>query len=136
MLQHKLSQRSLQRLVGVHSDLVRTVVLGLQLSPVDFGVHEGRRTLERQKYLVKKGVSWTLKSRHLTGHAVDLWIYKPGFTGVDWNDWDSCNLMIDAVLEAGNRLGVPVESGYRMWGKDAPHFQLPGVLSYIDPVPV
>ena len=33
---------------------------------------ERRRTLERQRELVKVGASRTLDSRHLTGHAVDL----------------------------------------------------------------
>lgn len=36
------------------------------------------RTFEEQKRLVEKGVSWTLRSKHLKGLAVDLLIMKDG----------------------------------------------------------
>jgi len=47
---------------------------------MDFRVHEGVRTLERQRELFKNGASQTLKSKHLVqadgyGHAVDLYPY-------------------------------------------------------------
>ncbi|MCP9270530.1 M15 family peptidase, partial [Xenorhabdus sp. XENO-1] len=45
----KFSQRSENNLKGVHPDLVAVVRRALALSPVDFTVIEGLRTLERQK---------------------------------------------------------------------------------------
>lgn len=71
----RLSSRSLARLDGVHPDLIRVVKRAIQITPVDFGITEGLRTKERQKELVAKGASRTLKSRHLTGHAVDVVAY-------------------------------------------------------------
>ena len=68
----KLGPRSVARLKGVHPDLVKVVERAIQLTPVDFTVLEGLRSLERQKALVAAGASQTLKSRHLDGHAVDL----------------------------------------------------------------
>jgi len=73
----QLSQKSLARLIGIHPDLVRVVKLGLTMSPHDFAVSEGLRSLERQRELVAKGASMTLKSKHLRqidgwAHAVDL----------------------------------------------------------------
>lgn len=67
-----LSTRSLRRLKGVESDLVRVVVLGLRYSPIDFAVTEGLRDIERQRILMADGFSKTLKSKHLVGRAVDI----------------------------------------------------------------
>ena len=74
----KLSQRSLDRLEGVKPDLVNVVKRAIELTKVDFGVIEGLRTEERQKELVEKGASQTMKSKHLTGDAVDLMAYLDG----------------------------------------------------------
>lgn len=67
-----LTPRDIERLKGVHPDLVRVVRRAAQLSPIDFRVVEGMRTLARQKQLFDQGASTTMRSRHLTGHAVDI----------------------------------------------------------------
>ncbi len=66
-----LSERSLKNLTGVHPDLVRVIEFAAGLG-VSFIVTEGMRTIERQKQLLAAGKSRTLRSRHLSGHAVDL----------------------------------------------------------------
>jgi len=71
----QLSQRSLDRLKGVDPKLVEVVKRAIEITEVDFGVTEGLRTLERQKELVAKGASHTLKSKHIGGKAVDLVAY-------------------------------------------------------------
>ena len=48
---HEFSAKSQSKLEGVDPRLVQIAVLALQLSPVDFGITEGVRTLERQKEL-------------------------------------------------------------------------------------
>ena len=70
--------RSLQNLAGVHPDLHRVCNKALAITTVDFGVIEGRRTLDRQRELVASGASRTMNSRHLTGHAVDVMAYVGG----------------------------------------------------------
>ena len=74
-----LSRRSLKNLEGVHADLVRVVERALEITSVDFVVTEGLRSVERQEQLVKSGASKTRRSRHLTGHAVDVaaWVTLP-----------------------------------------------------------
>jgi len=67
-----LSQRSRDKLAGVHPDLVRVVERAIELTEIDFVVTEGLRTVERQKQLVAAGASATMNSRHITGHAVDV----------------------------------------------------------------
>lgn len=119
----KFSERSLNNLKGVHPDLVRVVTLALYKSPVDFGVTEGLRTVERQKQLVAEGKSQTMNSRHITGHAIDVFAY-PTSAG-SW-DMKYYKQIADAFAEASKELGIPVEWGGN-WKtfKDGPHFQLP-----------
>jgi len=118
-----LGPRSKVRLQGVNPDLVKVVERAIKLSEVDFTVIEGLRTLERQRKLVDSGASQTMKSRHLTGHAVDLaaWVDDQ----VDWS-WPLYDKIAAAMKQASAQVNVPIE-----WGgdwtsfKDGPHFQLP-----------
>ena len=118
-----LSKKSLDRLSGVHPDLVRVVKRAIEITTVDFAVLEGVRSKSRQEQLVKAGASQTMNSRHLTGHAVDLGAYVSG--SVRW-DWPLYHKIADAVKQAASELGVPLEWGgdWRTF-KDGPHFQLP-----------
>jgi peptidoglycan L-alanyl-D-glutamate endopeptidase CwlK len=125
-----LSTRCLRRLEGVHPDLVRVIKAAAE--GADFIVTEGLRTAEKQASLVKAGASQTLRSRHLTGHAVDLAVLVDG--DVRW-DWPAYDKLGDHVKKVASLLvpPVPVE-----WGgdwksfRDGPHFQLPRTL-YPDP---
>lgn len=120
-MSYKFSKRSEQRLEGVHPDLVRVVRRALDLSPVDFAVVEGVRTMARQKALVEAGASWTMKSRHLTGHAVDL---APVIGGVVRWDWPPFYRIADAMKSAAIELHIPLDWGGDWKVKDGPHWQL------------
>lgn len=95
----------------------------IEISLVDFTVLEGLRTLARQKLLVSTGKSQTMRSRHLTGHAVDL---APWVNGTVAWDFELCRKIALAMAEASAALAIPVEWGGN-WKtfKDGPHFQLP-----------
>ena len=118
----KLGKKSIERLQGVHPDLVRVVERAIELSTVDFTVLEGLRSPERQQTLVASGASQTLNSRHITGHAVDLgaWVDNQ----VDWS-WPLYTKIANAMKAAATELGIPI-----VWGgdwktfKDGPHFEL------------
>ena len=118
----KLSARSLSRLEGVHPDLVKVVHRAIQNSTVDFAVLEGLRTPERQQQLVKAGASLTLKSRHLTGHAVDLGAIVDG--KIRW-DWPLYYKIAEAMKDAARDLKVSITWGgdWTMF-KDGPHYEL------------
>ena len=121
-----LDDRSRKRLEGVHPDLVAVVLGTAQITEVDFIVTEGLRTKERQEQLVRAGASKTLKSRHLTGHAVDL-AAKVG-NEVRW-DWPLYHKLASAMKDSAATLGIEIE-----WGgdwksfPDGPHFQLPWAI--------
>lgn len=118
----KLSRRSLAALSGVHPDLVRVVQRAIEITPVDFVVTEGLRNFERQRALVAAGASRTTKSRHLTGHAVDVAAWVGG--EVRW-DWPLYERIANAMKRAAGELGVLI-----VWGgdwasfRDGPHFEL------------
>jgi peptidoglycan L-alanyl-D-glutamate endopeptidase CwlK len=120
---YRLGTRSKTRLAGVHPDLVKVVERAIELTPIDFTVLEGLRTLATQRKYVASGASKTLRSRHLTGHAVDL---APMVEGkVSWA-WPHYHIMAPAMKQAAKELGIPLEWGgdWRTF-KDGPHFQLP-----------
>ena len=104
----KLSQRSLDRLVGVDDALVAVVTTAIEYTKVDFGVIEGLRTIERQQELVDRGASKTMKSKHLNGSAVDLVAYIGPRVSWELNLYDD---IADAMKQAATELGVVVRWG-------------------------
>lgn len=135
---YALGARSLARLEGVDPRLVRVVKRAIGLSKVDFTVIEGRRTLARQRELYAQGrtkpgpvVTWTLKSKHIDGSAVDV---APWINGaIDWNNLKNFDLIAEAMFEAARIEGVRIRWGAD-WNRngrprergetDSPHFEI------------
>lgn len=117
-----LSQRSKDRLKGVHPDLVKVIEEAIKESPLDFSISEGLRTKERQKVLFDTGKSQTMNSRHITGHAIDFAVIRDG--EVTW-DFKYYQLVADHIKKVAKELGVDI-----VWGgdwqsfKDGPHIEL------------
>lgn len=125
-----LSPAARAKLEGVHPDLVRVVLKAAEDKSVQFTVTEGARSIERQKEMVAKGASQTMRSRHVVdaagvAHAVDLAVVVGG--KITWQ-WSWYAQLARVMKAAAAELGVPIE-----WGgdwttlKDGPHFQLPWV---------
>lgn len=119
----KLDKISEQRLQGVHPDLVKVVRLCAQHTGLPFRVTEGLRTVQRQRQLYAAGASKTMRSRHLTGHAVDL-VAMPGGK-VSWA-WPLYDRLANEMEQAARDLKIPVEWG-GSWTRfrDGVHWQLP-----------
>lgn len=128
---YALGKRSLDRLQGVHPDLVKVVKRAIEITPFDFTVIEGVRSKEKQAENVKKGVSQTMNSRHLTGHAVDV---APLIDGaIPWNDKTKFNTLSNVMFQAARELNIPIRWGGD-WNEngdwkdekfyDGPHFEL------------
>lgn len=130
-----LGKTSLARLQGVDETLVNVVKRAIQISEVDFSVLEGLRTLQRQRELYAQGrtapgkiVTWTMKSKHLEGKAVDLVPYP-----LDWNDLKKFDKISKAMFAAAKEQGVKLRWGadWNSNGKprekgeyDSPHFEI------------
>lgn len=135
-----LSSGSVTGLTGVHQDLKDIVHIARARSEVPFEVIEGLRSAERQKKLVAAGASKTNASRHLTGHAVDLWPIDPATAkrlpsdaayprgsaeakAADARLWSDLRKIAAVMKAVAEERGVQIEWGGD-WGWDAPHFQL------------
>ena len=132
-------KQSKQRLLGIHPNLVHVVERALELSPVDFMVVEGFRTLARQQELYAQGrttpgkiVTWTMKSKHLTGSAVDIAPVDASGT-ILWGDVQAFDQMAAAMFAAAKELDIAIRHGGDWDGdgnlrergeSDSPHFEL------------
>ena len=118
----KLSKKSLGKLDEVNPDLQKLVKNAIGLSTIDFGISEGMRTRDRQQILYDTGKSQTMNSRHLTGHAVDVYAWKDGAVSWEFEDYETINV---AFSQAAKLTNTPF-----VWGgswksfKDGPHFEL------------
>lgn len=133
-----LGKTSLSKLNGVDEKLVRVVKRAASLIDTanDFSVEEGLRTRARQLWLYAQGrtrkgkkVTWTLKSKHIEGKAVDLVPYP--------ERWEAPLSRFDAIakamFEAAKLEGVSIRWGAD-WDRDgkkrekgeydSPHFEL------------
>ena len=104
----ELSSRSIDRLIGVDQDIVKVVMRAIEITNVDFGVTEGLRTLQKQKEYVARGVSKTLKSKHLDGEAVDLVAYLGSRISWEISLYDN---IADAMKQAAIELDIPIRWG-------------------------
>lgn len=124
----KLSLRSKALLEQVHPHLKEVVENAIQITKVDFSVIQGLRTKEQQAELYAQGrtkpgpvVTWTMNSRHLTGHAVDLCPWVNNKLVWDEKYYPEINR---AMQEAARALGIPIEWGGNWKKLDLPHFEL------------
>ena len=129
----RFSQRSEGNLKGVNPALVKVVRRAIEITTVDFIVIEGVRTVARQQQLYDQGrktegkiVTWTMKSKHIEGKAVDL------LPVTGWDNLSSFKAVSKAMFQAANELGVKIVWGADWNGngiqekgeKDSPHFEI------------
>lgn len=118
--EYRFSARSLQALEGVNPILKEVAHQALLLSEIDFGVISGVRTEEEQRHLVAIGASKTMKSKHLTGDAIDI---------MAWIDGRPCwevgpyKMIHPAFQQAADNLNVSLTWG-GTWGWDFGHYEI------------
>ena len=103
-----LSQRSLSKMNGINNELHTVVCSAIKLSKIDFGVICGMRTETEQRALLEKGATTTMKSKHLTGDAVDLMAYIGSRGSWEVNLYDD---IADAMKESAIQNGVGIRWG-------------------------
>lgn len=118
----RFSHRSFEHLTGVRPELVILAYHALILSAVPFQITDGVRTRAEQEKLLAEGKSQTMKSRHLTGHAVDVVAIQDG--KVSW-DWGLYETIATAFTRASAETGIKCTWGGSWRGfRDGPHFEL------------
>lgn len=120
----KFSTKSLERLRGVHPDLIAVMQEAIRYT--DFTITEGLRTKERQKELYDGGFSKTLDSKHLTGEALDIAPWP-----VDYKNLEAFHFLAGVVTAVATRLYNEGTITRKLkWGghwksfKDMPHWEL------------
>jgi peptidoglycan L-alanyl-D-glutamate endopeptidase CwlK len=103
---YKLGNRSKERLEGVDERLQAVVRSAIGQSSQDFTVLEGLRSIERQRELVARGASKTMKSKHIDGLAVDVGAYD-SVTGIRWEE-ELYFAIAEAMRSAAKDIGVPL----------------------------
>lgn len=124
---YQFSRQSVGNMKGLHPDMVRVLHRALEITPYDFGVLEGVRSIERQREYFRNGNSTTMNSQHLIqdtgfGHAVDLVVWVDGKPTQKHKYFRK---VIQAIFTAAIDLGVQVEAG-ALWRDflDSAHIQL------------
>ena len=103
----KYGQRSKKNIKSVAMPLQELASLALKLSDTDIAVICGKRTLAEQKQLVAKGASRTMRSKHLTGRAID--VRACGVSHL--SDIDQCLTMAPYFILAARLLNIKVRWG-------------------------
>ena len=118
----ELSELSKKRLEGVDERLKAIVIECAVRCSYPFNVSEGLRTEEQQREYVRLGKSRTMKSKHLTGKAVDLYPLSMDRKVVDWSRFEE---LADLMFQVASDQGVEI-----VWGGnwktfvDKCHFEL------------
>lgn len=114
--------RSKNELKDIHPDLRKVVDRALALSPYDFIITDGRRTIAEQRKHVNSGASKTMKSRHLYGCAIDFVALVERKVRYDKAYMKA---IADAFKKAGKELKIPIKWGGDWKGAwDMPHIEL------------
>lgn len=124
----KLTAKDEARLKRAHPDLAKIVRRAAEITTIPFVILQSDRTLAEQRENVRRGVSQTMKSRHLISpdgmvRAVDI---APLVNGQASFAWPVYHKLAPIMKQAAKDVKVPVE-----WGgdwksfKDGPHWQLP-----------
>lgn len=134
MSRYKLSQNSLDQLHTCDAHLQELVLVAHKLTPMDFKVLQGYRSIEEQKRLFAEGrttingVSKLSNHNHTPARAVDIVPYP-----VDWKDLERFRFLGGFILGVAGMLGLRIRWGGDWDGdgsfrdqtlNDLPHFEL------------
>jgi peptidoglycan LD-endopeptidase CwlK len=129
----KLSAQDLAKLKNVHPDLKRIIEGVAKNYTFSFCVLEGDRSKAAQVKNLAKGVSTTLRSRHVIANnacglacAVDLAPLLPDGKSIPWKQWALFSQLNTLMMAVAKDIDVPLEWGGN-WKtfKDGAHWQLP-----------
>jgi len=113
------SQRSIDNIKEIHPRLQAVVNCAIEHSTHDFVVVDGKRSLEEHQLNVLNGKSWTKRSKHIDGLAVDVAAYDGAIT---WQ-LDPYKEIAASFYYCSERLKTPIIAGIEWKARDAGHFE-------------
>lgn len=130
----KMTDRDERRMQGVHADLRKiaraawdlfdpAIVLGMPGARIVVTADGGVRSEAQQRDLIERGHSWTMDSRHLTGHAVDFAIVAGGQMVSDIAAYE--RVWLACWRPAGHHAGITLGWGGYWKRRDGLHVELP-----------
>lgn len=108
----RFGNRSIQQLDTVDPKLKTLAIRALELSPHDFTIIQGRRTVAQSAQNIANGTSFLKdpsKSKHVTGKAIDFAPYING--KIDWNDLEAFWAIVGAFKKAADEMNLAVRFG-------------------------
>lgn len=106
------SRRSMDQLNTVDPRLKKLAIRVLSVSPIDFTIVQGKRTLSESQQNVKNGTSFLKdpsKSKHITGEAIDFAPYVNGT--IDWNNLDNFWTIARLFKQEAEKMGINIRLG-------------------------
>lgn len=126
---YKFGKGSLEKLNNpkLHPKLKQLLLESIKTSPIDFTIIETVRSIEQQKKNVAKGVSKTMKSRHIPStnksglcEAFDVAPYP-----INWKDIKRFVELSKHIKSVANKLNINITFGGDWISfKDYPHYEL------------
>jgi len=107
----RFGKKSRERMRGVDSRLQN--IFNEVIKEFDCTILEGLRTKERQAELVADGKSKTMKSRHITGKALDVVPYI-----VNWENTDRMTFFAGYVMGIASQVLSEEDFKKFRWGRD------------------
>lgn len=108
----RFSKKSLEQLDTVDPRLKALAIQVLSVSPIDFTIVQGRRTVAQSAQNIKNGTSFLSdpsKSKHVTGEAIDFAPYVNG--KLDWDDREKFWTIAKLFKQEAEKMGIKVRLG-------------------------
>ncbi|EAT0097321.1 M15 family peptidase [Salmonella enterica] len=108
----RFSKKSLAQLDTVDPRLKALAIQVLSISPIDFTIVQGRRTVAQSAQNIKNGTSFLSdpsKSKHVTGEAIDFAPYVNG--KLDWDDREKFWTIAKLFKQEAEKIGIKVRLG-------------------------
>ena len=108
----RFSKKSLAQLDTVDPRLKALAIQVLSVSPIDFTIVQGRRTVAQSAQNIKNGTSFLSdpsKSKHVTWEAIDFAPYVNG--KLDWDDREKFWTIAKLFKQEAEKMGIKVRLG-------------------------
>lgn len=108
----KFSKKSIAQLDTVDPRLKELALRVIAISPIDFTIVQGRRTVAQSAQNIAAGTSFLKdpsKSKHVTGEAFDFAPYVNG--KIDWDDREKFWTIAQLFMAESKKMGISIRLG-------------------------